>query len=95
MSKLIFTLLNYYKVVMLPSDLRILLEDYIIRNEEVNKTEDLFEYESILPDENREDAMTKINNQDFLKDIVRPYVYQVSKYETFITYQNFLKVISP
>lgn len=70
-----------------------MLEDYIISNEALDKTEDLFEYETIPEDENKDDAMTKINYHDFLKDIVRPYIYEVAKLETFITYQNFIKLL--
>ena len=92
-SKLIFALLNYYKIVMLPSDIRTILEDYIIHEDALNKTDDLFDFEQIDESENKNDSTIKINYLDFLKDVVRPYVYEVSKKETFISYNSFMKLL--
>lgn len=92
-SKLIFAFLNYYKIIMLPEDMRIILEDYIIQEDVLNKTDDLFDFEQIDESENKNDSTIKINYLDFLKDVVRPYVYEVSGKETFISYNSFMKLL--
>ena len=78
---------------MLPSDIRTILEDYIIHEDALNKTDDLFDFEQIDESENKNDSTVKINYLDFLKDVVRPYVYEVSKKETFISYNSFMKLL--
>ena len=92
-SKLIFAFLNYYKIIMLPSDMRIILDDYIIQEDVLNKTDDLFDFEQIDDSENKGDSTVKINYLEFLKDVVRPYVYEVSGKETFISYNSFMKLL--
>lgn len=78
---------------MLPSDMRIILDDYIIQEDVLNKTDDLFDFEQIDDSENKGDSTVKINYLEFLKDVVRPYVYEVSGKETFISYNSFMKLL--
>lgn len=78
---------------MLPEDMRIIFEDYIIQEDVLNKTDDLFDFEQIDESENKNDSTIKINYLDFLKDVVRPYVYEVSGKETFISYNSFMKLL--
>lgn len=100
MGQCIFTLLNYYKIVMLPSDLRIILADYIIEDNKLDVTDDLFEYDDsqyykVTREEGAmaaEDATIKVDYNEFLQEVTRPYVYEVAKNEIFIKYQDFMKL---
>jgi hypothetical protein len=86
MHQCIFTLLNYYKIVMLPSDLKTVLNDYIIKEDKLNTTDDL------LDSSFREESVTKVDYLEFLQEVARPYVNEVAQKELFISYQNFMKL---
>jgi hypothetical protein len=93
MSKCIFAFLNYYKIVMLPSDIRVAMSDFIMHDDKLDQTDDLFEYETNQETFNPEDAVTKVNYLEFLQEVARPYIYQIGKKELFITYQDFMKLL--
>lgn len=86
MKQCIFTLLNYYKIVMLPSDLKSVLSDYVIQEDQLNTTDDL------LDSSFKEESVTKIDYLEFLQEVARPYVFEVAQKELFISYQNFMKL---
>ncbi|CAI2359026.1 unnamed protein product [Moneuplotes crassus] len=87
MQQCIFTLLNYYKIVMLPSDLELVLNDFIIKEQELESPEDLLNADFDSKHVNRVDFNV------FLQEVTRPYVFQVSKKELFISYHNFMTLL--
>jgi len=84
MKQCIFTLLNYYKIVMLPKDLKVVLMDYVMEQDDLDSPDDLLEVSF------SEDSLTKVDYQIFLQEVTRPYVYQVAKKELFMSYQNLM-----
>lgn len=78
---------------MLPSDIRIVMSDFVMHDDKLSQPDDLFEYETNQETFNPEDAVTKVNYLEFLAQVARPYVYQVAKKELFINYQDFMKLL--
>lgn len=87
MKQCLFTLFNYYKIVMLPSDLKSVLEDYIIKEQELETADDLFEASF------SEDKVNRVDFHEFLQQVTRPYVYQVTKKELWVSYQDTMKLM--
>jgi len=87
MKQCLFTLYNYYKIIMLPSDLQTVLSDYIIKEQKLETPEDL------LDTSFTENKVNKVDFHEFLQQVTRPYVYQVAKKELWINYQDLMKLI--
>jgi hypothetical protein len=93
MSKCIFVLLNYYKLVMLPEDIKLILNDFLVENQTLNETNDLLDFDDEPINSNLEDSVLRVDYLMFLQEVARPYIYEVSKKELFMGYQNFMKLL--